>query len=417
MIPHPEVPVKPACVWLVLCSMSLRAQSTWYVDVAATPPGSGTLAAPFASIQFAHDQTATVHGDTLLVAPGVYVENLNLSKGVLVQASAGPLATQIRQALAGQPTVRLESPIEFTPHVTLVGFTIRNVSMSYPSYAVRSISGELRECIVVGSGFGIGARSEYDLWLFDCLITGFQYGQTVNPFTGLAFGSNNIISGNSIADVQDSWTSLFEYSCISDGSGGSGTGNFAGDPQVFDLAGHDLHLRPGSACIDAGHPASPLDPDGSRADVGPLAFDPAWTPFEIYCTAKINSLGCVPAISAVGTPSYSSTGSFWIHCTQELNQRPGLLFYGFAPKNQPFQGGYLCVQAPVRRTEKLLSGGHPDPEDCSGAYAVDFNARIRLGIDPMLTPSREVFAQFWSRDPAASFSTNRSDALRFVIQP
>ena len=44
-----------------------------------------------------------------------------------------------------------------------------------------------------------------------------------------------------------------------------GTGNLSIDPLVITSSGADVHLLAGSPCIDAGSPAAPLDPDGSRA--------------------------------------------------------------------------------------------------------------------------------------------------------
>jgi hypothetical protein len=47
------------------------------------------------------------------------------------------------------------------------------------------------------------------------------------------------------------------------------------DPLFVDTASHDFHLQPNSPCIDAGDPNSPLDPDGTRADIGAYYFDQA----------------------------------------------------------------------------------------------------------------------------------------------
>lgn len=49
--------------------------------------------------------------------------------------------------------------------------------------------------------------------------------------------------------------------------------NLDGDPNLKDPAGDVVCLTAGSPAIDAGDPASPLDPDGTRADIGPFFFD------------------------------------------------------------------------------------------------------------------------------------------------
>jgi len=50
-------------------------------------------------------------------------------------------------------------------------------------------------------------------------------------------------------------------------------GNLDGDPLLVDADAHDWALTIMSPAIDAGHPASPLDPDGTPADLGPFYFD------------------------------------------------------------------------------------------------------------------------------------------------
>ena len=63
--------------------------------------------------------------------------------------------------------------------------------------------------------------------------------------------------------------------------GWSGTGNIDEDPLFVDPGNGDFHLQWGSPCIDAGDPASPLDPDGTRADIGALYFHQAILSIEI----------------------------------------------------------------------------------------------------------------------------------------
>ena len=143
------------------------------------------------------------------------------------------------------------------------------------------------------------------------------------------------------------------------------------------------------------------------------------SPPQSYCTAKPNSQGCATAIGFSGSPSATSPAPFDLTAQPILNNKSGLLFYGFDANAAPFQGGTMCVKTPVKRTPLSNSGGNPPPEDCSGAFAYDFNARIQAGTDPNLVPGVTVFAQYWYRDLAdpAGFGTGLTNALRFTIQP
>ena len=137
----------------------------------------------------------------------------------------------------------------------------------------------------------------------------------------------------------------------------------------------------------------------------------------VYCTAKTNSLGCVPQISWAGTASASNASAFVVTAQDLVNQRNGLLFYGFAPTSLAYQGGTLCVAAPTRRTPIQNSGGSVSPPDCSGTLAFDFNSHIQSGVDPQLVAGESVYAQYWSRDPSTVSNTNLTDAIQFTIGP
>ena len=74
-----------------------------------------------------------------------------------------------------------------------------------------------------------------------------------------------------------------------------------------------------------------------------------------YCTAKLNSLGCSPSMSASGQPSASATSGFVVRATDVLNNKAGLLLYSVSGRAAlPFQGGTLCIALPVRRTPGCL---------------------------------------------------------------
>lgn len=142
-----------------------------------------------------------------------------------------------------------------------------------------------------------------------------------------------------------------------------------------------------------------------------------------YCTAKLNSLGCTPVMSYTGVASASANSGFVVRADSVLNNKVGLLLYSTSGRGAtPFAGGTLCVQAPLRRTTSASSGGNPPPNDCSGAFAMDFNAFAAgaLGGTPsaaLRVPGSVVRAQWWGRDPGfpAPNNTTLSAGLEFTL--
>jgi hypothetical protein len=100
-----------------------------------------------------------------------------------------------------------------------------------------------------------------------------------------------------------------------------------------------------------------------------------------------------------------------------LNQKTGFLTYSHQPASTPFQGGTLCIQAPILRTPGQNSGGSTSGNDCTGAYSFDMNAWIQSGVDPSLVVGADVFTQYRSRDPQSTSSSSLSNAVRFVVNP
>jgi subtilisin-like proprotein convertase family protein len=145
-----------------------------------------------------------------------------------------------------------------------------------------------------------------------------------------------------------------------------------------------------------------------------------------YCTAKINSLGCLPAINGAGAPSATSGAGYVVTASQVRNNKNGLLFYGVNGRAAvPFQGGTLCVASPIRRTSGSNSGGNPLPaNDCSGVYAIDMNT-FALSVGPpvplaaLKVPGTVVDCQWWGRDPGfiAPNNTTLSDGLEYTVGP
>jgi hypothetical protein len=146
---------------------------------------------------------------------------------------------------------------------------------------------------------------------------------------------------------------------------------------------------------------------------------------EVFCTAKVNSLGCTPAIEASGVSSATSGSGFTVSCTQVLNNKFGLLIYSDQGQaTTPFLGGTLCMSGPIKRSTVLHSGGNPPPVDCSGEYSFDMNAFAvgALGGNPagfLTVPTTVVVAQFWGRDSGFASPENvmLSDAVEFTVGP
>jgi hypothetical protein len=138
-----------------------------------------------------------------------------------------------------------------------------------------------------------------------------------------------------------------------------------------------------------------------------------------YCTAKVNSQGCTPLITSSGSPSATGgAGSFTILGASMINNKTGLLLYSIMSANTPFQGGTLCLAAPLVRTAPRNSGGNPGPDDCSGTYAYDMGARIASGADANLRAGTTGYAQWYQRDPASpSAPVGLSAGLAFTIGP
>ena len=408
----------------LLIAAQASSQATWYVDASAAPPGNGTLASPYASIQFGIVQPTTVAGDVLLVAPGAYSERVDVSKTVTVRSSAGPLATSIQGTQPGY-VVRLSAP----GLATLEGFSI----VGHPSLAtdgVHLIRGFVRNCVlrdhrkadgVGGTGIDAGFVDTFEGGIIRCTVVnnagtgvfgGYEFFEPAIVDSTLAYGNG----GPDLHRTQPSF-SLWGHGTINSPL----QGNLVEvDPLLWDLGSSDPRLGPLSPCIDSGSPQLPPDPDGSRADMGAVAFDSEYLPsIATYCTGKVNSQGCAASVGASGgaSASMSSASAFLVTCNGVVEGVPGLMFWGHAPRAMPFMGGFHCVQPPTPRCAAQLAGSNGSP--CSGSFSFDFNAYAQSGSNPTLVAGQVIRAQFWYRDPSdpAGFAAATSNAIAFPLGP
>lgn len=141
-----------------------------------------------------------------------------------------------------------------------------------------------------------------------------------------------------------------------------------------------------------------------------------------YCTSGTSTNGCVPTMSASGTPSAAATSGFTLTASSIEGQKSGLIFYGVSgPKASiwsPGSNSYLCLKAPTQRTPSANSGGTLNL--CDGVLSIDFLDYVATHPGALGSPFSAgdlVWVQAWYRDPPAPNTTNLSNGLQFTMCP
>jgi hypothetical protein len=150
---------------------------------------------------------------------------------------------------------------------------------------------------------------------------------------------------------------------------------------------------------------------GTTQHFGPVLADAI--PVAIYCTGKTNSLGCVPDVGTNGVAPSKSAGNFTVTCSNVINNKVGHVFWGYTQAAVPFQGGTKCIAAPTRRTPNQNSGGSTSGSDCTGTFVFTFDTAYMNANG--INVGDTIHAQWWMRDPGASFTTGLSNAVRFTV--
>ncbi len=292
---------------------------TIYVD-GSNPgcPGSGTPADPYGTIQAAI--AASVNGDTIEVAPGTYVENLNLSgKSITIESQDGARVTIIDGGAAGSVVTAVESET-----FSLEGLTLRNgAALSgggvYCSPCTLTLTNSTDSTIAGNSassyGGGISAYGSTATISNGTIIgnTTFSYGGGLSNYGGSMTITHCTISANSAGSAGGSYTTPFSPTTITSSifwgntpneiagatvtftdiqGGHPGTGNISLDPQFLSAADSDFRLACDSPCLDAGDPTIGLpttdfegdgrvvdgDSDGTATpDMGSDELDVLWS--------------------------------------------------------------------------------------------------------------------------------------------
>jgi hypothetical protein len=231
---------------------------------------------------------------------------------------------------------------------------------------------------------------------------------------GGAYGAalNSCIVWNNSPDALDA-TSTADWSDIDGGFAGSGNINL--NPRFFGPERRDLHLRPASPAINAGDPAK-IDVDGSRRDMGAFPYDPGYcgAPGN-YCTAKLNSRGCLPTMSWSGSPTLSGADDFHVRATDVLRDKIGIMIWStVGPASGPFFGGTLCIAPSIRRSPLLVSTP-TGSGTCIGIF--DYHFTQAFMVNKGLQPGSLIYLQYWHRDPAQADGTGigLTDGLEATI--
>jgi hypothetical protein len=197
------------------------------------------------------------------------------------------------------------------------------------------------------------------------------------------------------------------------------TGGNSGSPVIHEPTGDVIGVHTHGGCGTDGSGAN----SGTGANHGgwqaarnaPLGVCQSQSSTSVYCTAKANSVSCIPTIGSVGTPSSTGgPGSFLVTSGSQVNNQNGLLIYGTLPAATPFLGGFLCVGGTVLRTPGQSTGG---TATCTGSFSFDMGGYIASGFDPNLTCGAIVYTQYWTRDTTSAppNNINLTQGLRFEI--
>ncbi len=249
---------------------------------------------------------AASNGDTVLVAPGVYIENIDFAgKNIVVTSSDGAEFTTLQSDVSDDPTVMFgsgESSSARLSGFTILGsinsFVIIVQSGSTPTISHNIFTGSTGEVtiacaysnptIAYNLFYGNGGISCIGIYTGSANIINNTFDSNARGFFthGSGIAKNNIISNStdygiaegdgsfSELDYNDVWNNDPNYYGLEPGAN-----DFSADPLYVNPDSALYYLSDNSPCVNAGDPNHEYnDPDGTRNDVGSFPLNGVITP-------------------------------------------------------------------------------------------------------------------------------------------
>ena len=360
---------------------------------------------------------ASIAGDTILVRPGTYVENIDfLGKDIVVGSlflTTGDVAYIDSTVIDGDGVDavvtlnRMESEA-----AVLNGFQIRNGSSQEGGgiYCFHS-SPTIAYCAVYGneaeSGGGGVFCYEGSPALRNCTISNNSVDEGGGGLFCWSNASpvliNTIIWDNTSPQIyfgedRDYNSIRISYSDVEGGEDGIETnnnawvnwrdGNIDSDPLFVDAEGDNYHLTEDSPCMNTGDPESLRDPDGTRADMG------AFFCFDNSFTIQLRSGWSL--ISSPVPPPDNDMLVIWADLVERgrmiiIKDHLGRFYWPEWSYNDiPFWDVHYGYHVKMSRADSLYIENEPVPEDEPITLEDGWSIAAYFPVDEV--PVREAFA-------------------------
>ncbi len=248
----------------VLFSLSAANAAIYYVSPSGNDTNDGSSATPWLTIQGAIDNVVVVNGDTIVVKDGTYIENINVTKQLIIQSEKGYLSTTVIAVNNN------DSVFEVTvDNVTIEGFTAYGANNSGNHFLASVYLSSANSCIIANNRCGYDAShfSEKSIFLISSdnnLISNNICNHS--PDIGLQFhggSDNNIAQNNTISN------NGYDYPTTGSGITNSDTNNKLRGNIVENNTAYGVHIYSGT--VDLG--ANALNDPGNNIITNNGSFD------------------------------------------------------------------------------------------------------------------------------------------------